>query len=185
MAGRRGRPVWRGRIGRRGRRGRAGRRGVGGSARAVAVWLALAAAVLVGAGAFREAQPTLRIENLDLGEVIVALPVQAGDELFFGWEHSLDRFPWDEFYRVGRSGDLILEMIRFPAFGAGVPEAKGAESWTEDGLIHLAGTGQAFEEIVWLNSAAATKDLKLNGEVIARGRDLPARARLRLSVRPG
>jgi hypothetical protein len=142
-----------------------------------------ALACLVGAGLWA-GQPVLRIENLDDAVVLVALPVEVGDEFFFGWEHSLEKIPWDEFYRLGPAGELVLETIRFPAFGAGIPEAKGAKTWIEDGLIHMGQIGEVYPEIVWINSPTATKELKLNGQVIARGADLPARARLRLTVGP-
>ncbi|MDR2373463.1 MAG: DUF1850 domain-containing protein [Bifidobacteriaceae bacterium] len=136
-------------------------------------------------------QPVLRIEQLPDAAVpvsdaapVLTLPVAVGDELVFGWEHSLERIPWDEFYHIGSGGELILDTIRFAAFGAGIPAAKGAAVWTEGGLIHLGEIGEAHSEIVWINSTTATKDLRLNGQVIARGRDLPAGRRLRLSVGP-
>jgi hypothetical protein len=129
-------------------------------------------------------QPILRIEQLSDAAVLVSAPVRTGDEFSFGWEHSLEKIPWDEFYHVGDCGDLVLDTIRFPAFGAGIPEAKGDRTWIDDGMIHMGGIGQAFPEITWLNSVTATKDLKLNGELITRGQDLPASARLRLTIGP-
>jgi hypothetical protein len=126
----------------------------------------------------------LRIERLDTAAVLVSRPVQPGDQFFFGWEHSLEKIPWDEFYHVGPNGALVLDTIRFPAFGAGIPEAKGRATWVENGLIHMGQIEESFPEIVWLNSATATKDLKVNGEVIARGRELPAATRLRLAAGP-
>ncbi|MDR0627110.1 MAG: DUF1850 domain-containing protein [Bifidobacteriaceae bacterium] len=130
------------------------------------------------------AQPVLRIERVDDAVVLVSVPVQVGDQFVFGWEHSLEKIPWDEFYHVDSDLDLVLDTIRFPAFGAGIPEAKGTDTWIEGGAIHMGGIDEPYAELVWINSSTATKDLTLDGAVIARGQDLPPGARLRLSIAP-
>jgi hypothetical protein len=52
----------------------------------------------------------------------------------------------------------------------------------KDGLIHMEEIGQVFEELHWLNSHTATRDIVLDGALIARGAELPQHARLRLII---
>jgi hypothetical protein len=117
------------------------------------------------------------------GQVLVQEPIQVGDQFTFNWIHSLEKIPWDEFYHVDDQLNLVLDTIRFPAFGAGIPEDKGKRSYIKDGLIYMDQIDQVFPEIVWLNSVTATQDLAINGRVITKGASLPADKRLQLSVR--
>lgn len=124
----------------------------------------------------------LRIYNWKSGELYVEAPARAGGELFFGWIHSQEKIPWNEYYHIGDSRELILDAITFPAFGAGIPENKGKTCYVKDGLIHMEDIGQVFPELVWLNSHSATRDIKLDGNFITRGSDLPQHTRLRLII---
>ncbi|GHT01816.1 hypothetical protein AGMMS50276_30690 [Synergistales bacterium] len=125
----------------------------------------------------------LRITDWQTGEVYVCAPAKAGDTLFFGWIHSLEKFPWNEYYHIDEAGRLILDAMTFPAFGAGVPENKGKRCYVDkDGLIHMEEIGQVFPELLWLNSHTATRDITLNGQLLSRGENLPQRRRVRLVV---
>ncbi len=63
------------------------------------------------------------------------------------------------------------------------PVSKGEICYIdEDGLIHMERIGQKFGELVWLNSHTATQDIRLDGTLVARGRDLPQHTRLRLII---
>jgi hypothetical protein len=42
---------------------------------------------------------------------------------------------------------------------------------------------QRFDELVWLNSHFAVRDIAINGELIARGADLPEHTRLTLQIK--
>jgi hypothetical protein len=126
----------------------------------------------------------LRISDWKSGHVYVEAKAQAGSRLFFGWIHSQDKIPWNEYYHVNENCWLILDAITFPAFGAGIPENKGRVCYVKDGLIHMEGIGQPFKELVWLNSHTATRDIMLDGVLVAKGSDLPHHARLRLAVGP-
>jgi hypothetical protein len=141
------------------------------------------AGLLIALGAWAS-QPYLRIEVVGGGPVLVEQPVHVGDQFSFGWEHSLEKIPWDEYYHVDTAGELVLDTIRFPAFGAGIPEAKGAKTWVDQGWIYMGEIAETHREIVWINSLTATKDLALNGQVIARGADLPGGTKLRLTIGP-
>ncbi|MFV0496956.1 MAG: DUF1850 domain-containing protein [Candidatus Fimivivens sp.] len=110
------------------------------------------------------------------------VPAKAGDTLFFGWMHSLEKIPWNEYYHIAPDNALVLDTISFPAFGAGIPENKGKTCRIEDGLIYMDEIGQEFDEFVWINSHYAVRDIKLNDALIASGNQLPEHTRLRLVI---
>lgn len=124
----------------------------------------------------------LRISDWKTGEVYIEVPAKAGDELFFGWMHSLEKIPWNEYYHIDSDNTLILNTISFPAFGAGIPENKGKTCRIENGLIYMDDIGQEFDEFVWINSHYAVRDIKLNGTLITSGERLPEHTRLRLII---
>lgn len=127
----------------------------------------------------------LRITDWKTGEVYASVPAKIGSELFFGWIHSLEKIPWNEYYHIEEADDkiiLVLDAITFPAFGAGIPENKGKVCYIEDGLIHMEEIDQKFDELVWLNSHTATQEIKLDGKQVAEGSGLPQHTRLRLTI---
>jgi hypothetical protein len=124
----------------------------------------------------------LRIRDWKTGEIYASTPAKIGSVLFFGWIHSLEKIPWNEYYHIDEDLNIILDAITFPAFGAGIPENKGRVCYVEDGLIHMEEIDQKFEELVWLNSHTATQEILLDGEFVARGDTLPQHARLRLTI---
>ncbi len=144
----------------------------------------LLVALLLSAGcAVRKSDElVLRISDWKSGTVHVEVPVKTGSVLFFGWIHSLEKIPWNEYFHVDASGSLILDAITFPAFGAGIPENKGRVCYVRDGLIHMERIDQVFPELVWLNSHTATQEILLDGAHVTRGSELPHHVRLRLVI---
>ena len=129
------------------------------------------------------AQTVLRIYDYQTKEIYVEVPAKEGDQLFFGWIHSWEKIPWHEYYHIDANRDLILDMIAFPAFGAGIPENKGTEVWVDDdGMIYMSNINQVFHEFTWINSHFATRDIKLNDVLIAKGETLPEHTRVNLVV---
>jgi hypothetical protein len=124
----------------------------------------------------------LRILDWKTGRVYAEVPAKVGSRLFFGWVHSLERIPWNEYFHVDAENRLVLDAITFPAFGAGIPESTGRICYVKDGLIHMEEIGQVFPELHWLNSQTFTRDISLDGALVARGVDLPQHARLRLVI---
>ena len=148
-----------------------------------AIW---AAVLLIATAAFAlhscASATVLRIYDYETGKIYVEVPAGAGDRLFFGWMHSLEKIPWHERYHIDENGDLILDEIAFPAFGAGIPENKGTSVKIENGMIVMSGIGQVFHEFTWLNSHYATRDIRLNDALVARGDTLPEHTRINLSI---
>jgi len=124
----------------------------------------------------------LRVYDWKTGELYVEAPAEVGSMLFFGWFHSLEKFPWNEYYHVSENLDLVLDVITFPAFGAGVPENKGRCYVEENGLIRMESIGDVYKELVWLNSHTATQEITLDGKHVTRGSELPHHARVRLVI---
>ncbi|MDR2054389.1 MAG: DUF1850 domain-containing protein [Desulfovibrio sp.] len=127
----------------------------------------------------------LRVYDRQSGALYAEAPARVNSRLFFGWIHSLEKIPWNEYYHVDEKYNLVLDSITFPAFGAGIPEDKGRVCYVRDGLIHMEEIGQIFTELVWLNSRTATQDILLDGRPVTRGSDLPHHARIRLVIEKG
>ena len=127
----------------------------------------------------------LRVYDRQKGTLYAEAPASVDSRLFFGWMHSLEKIPWNEYYHVNEKHNLVLDSITFPAFGAGIPADTGGICYVRDGLIHMEEIGQVFTELVWLNSHTATQDIVLDGMLVTRGSDLPHHAGIRLLIEKG
>ena len=149
----------------------------------------LAAGLAFGVRTETGPQLYLFIRDWKTGETYASSPAKIGSALFFGWLHSLEKIPWNEYYHIDEINEklaIVLDAITFPAFGAGIPENKGRVCYVdENGLIHMEEIDQKFEELVWLNSHTATREIMLDGKFVARGDSLPQHTRLRLTVEKG
>lgn len=127
----------------------------------------------------------LIISDYKTKTVYFKTPVKAGDRLFFGWVHSLEKIPWHEYYHITEKDSLMLETISFPAFGAGIPADRGKKVRVENGLIYMEEIDQEFQQFDWINSHFATRDIKLNDKLLLTGKDLPEHTRLLLKIKRG
>ena len=144
--------------------------------------LSIVAAGLLGWQHLHSGDKIMRIYDYQTGKEYVRYPVRAGDRLFFGWIHSLERISWHEYYHIKEDNTLELDMISFPAFGAGIPENKGKRTRVEKGRIYMEEIGQIFPHFVWINSHLATRDIKINDTLVTSGRLLPEHTRLVLVI---
>lgn len=144
--------------------------------------LGLAFALLFFLTCSHASDMVLRIYDQKTGAVHLEVPAKANSRLFFGWIHSLEKIPWNEYYHIDENRRLILDAITFPAFGAGIPADKGRKCYVKDGLIHMEEIGQVFAELDWLNSHTATQEIRLDGALLTKGSRLPQHARLRLII---
>lgn len=144
--------------------------------------LVIIAILVVITGYYWNCTTVLRIYDYKTGVIYLEVPAKAGDKLFFGWVHSLEKIPWNEYYHISKDNSLVLETISFSAFGAGIPENKGKSCRIENGLIYMEEIEQVFPEFSWINSHFATRDIRLNGKLISRGSMLPEHTRLRLVI---
>ena len=148
--------------------------------RLVALSALLILAVLLTCLAVFGARPVLRIRVDATGEVLREVPVTAGDELYVAWLHSQEKIPWHEWYTVEKDGTLTLHTISFPAFGPGIPCDKGVPR-VQDGTIYYEQIEESFPRFRWLNSTF-TREIRLNGALIATGDDLPNHTILTLTI---
>lgn len=116
------------------------------------------------------------------GRRLLSVPAAAGDRLVFEWIHSVERFPWFEYFDVEPDGALALRETRIGGFGAGVPYERGTSARVEDGFVVYSGIDESFPSYRWINSRTATAAISLNGDVVARGSDLPHHEALELRI---
>lgn len=118
-------------------------------------------------------QTVLKIFVWKTGEVVLTTPIAEGDKVDVFWTHSLEKIPWNEYYTLREDRVLVLDTISFPAFGAGIPANKGSRCRIgDDGLIYMENIGQEFPYFKWLNSQY-TREIRINGKIVARGTELP------------
>lgn len=151
------------------------------------IFLAAAMALILAAaaGAFHlwSRQMNLVIENLETGEVYVTVRVQPGDELSFGWEHSFEHIPWNEYYEIKEDGAFLLHTISVAGFGAGIPAEMDCTYRYEDGLIYMENIESQFPQFNWFNSQTQLKFINLNGDRLITGADMPQHEKIVLRIK--
>lgn len=150
------------------------------------LWLSVSAAIILTAAVLsRQQDRVLVAENLETGEVYACVPVEAGDEVSFEWEHSFEHIPWHEYYEVEEDGSFLLHTISVAGFGAGIPAEMDCDYRYEDGLVYMENIESRFEQFNWINSHTALKEIGVNGERILTGEDMPHHKKIVLSVKKG
>ena len=139
----------------------------------LAAVLVLFLAAVTGIFRVRAGQRNLVIENLESGEVYVKVRVKPGDEVSFGWEHSFEHIPWNEYYEIKEDGASLLHTISVAGFGAGIPAEMDCTYRYEDGLIYMDGIESEFPQFNWFNSQTQLKFINLNGNLLITGADMP------------
>ena len=124
----------------------------------------------------------LTVQNAENGSVYLSREVRSGDTLEFCWTHSFEKIPWDEYYEILPDGSFVLHTISVAGFGAGIPAEMDVSYRYEDGLIYMDGIESHFPRFQWINSQTALREIRLNGELLLRGEDLPHHEKMVLSV---
>lgn len=152
------------------------------------VWIPLGLIIVISLSAAVFAwqqKKILVVENAETGEVYASASVRAGDELSFQWEHSFEHIPWYEYYEIREDNSFILHSIAVAGFGAGIPAEMDCNYRYEDGLIYMEDIESEFPDFHWINSQTALKNIKVNGELLLQGSDMPHHERMTLYVRSG
>lgn len=76
----------------------------------------------------------LTIENMYENKTYVVQPFKDDDIFIMKWIHSVELEPWEEWFGI-KDNNIILLKTRFKAFGAGVPDRAGEETYMEDDYI--------------------------------------------------
>ena len=145
----------------------------------LAVLIGITAAALSG----RLLSKKLTIQNAETGEMYVSEEVRAGDILEFGWTHSFEHIPWNEYYEILEDGSFVLHTISVAGFGAGIPAEMDVAYRYENGLIYMDGIESCFQQFNWINSQTALREIRLNGELLIRGEDMPHHEKMVLVVK--
>ena len=125
----------------------------------------------------------LVVENRETGEIYADVPIEAGDEVSFGWTHSFEHIPWNEYYEVEPDGSFLLHTISVAGFGAGIPAEMDCTYRYEDGLIYMDDIESRFEQFNWINSQTALREIAVNGKHLLAGADMPHHEKMILSIK--
>ena len=118
------------------------------------------------------------------GKILLESGAVPGDVLEFGWIHSVEHFPWTEFFTMNDDGTLLLREMRVRGYGAGIPHQRSAQVRTEDGWIISSGIDEVFPSYSWINSHTAVGQVRLNGTLLFTGSDFPHHEALELRAAP-
>lgn len=124
----------------------------------------------------------LVVEELETGTQYAKIPVEAGDELSFQWEHSFEHIPWYEYYEIQEDDSFLLHSIAVAGFGAGIPAEMDCEYRYEDGMIYMEEIESVFSQFNWINSQTALKNIRVNGELLLQGSDMPHHEKMILRI---
>ena len=125
----------------------------------------------------------LVIRNAETGEIYASAAVRAGDTVEFGWTHSFEHIPWNEYYEILKDGSFVLHTISVAGFGAGIPAEMDVTYRYEDGLIYMDGIESHFPQFNWINSQTALREIRVNGEMLITGTDMPHHEKMVLFVK--
>lgn len=145
--------------------------------------LVLAAALISAALYTGRRKKILVVEELETGKIYAELPVETGEEVSFQWEHSFEHIPWYEYYEIQEDGSFLLNTIAVAGFGAGIPAEMDCTYRYEDGLIYMDDIGSVFPQFNWINSQTALINIKVGGELLLAGSDMPHHEKMVLRIK--
>lgn len=122
-----------------------------------------------------------RFQLYDRGrdQVVLSVPIQAGDQLQLEIEHSAEHFPWLEFYTVTDDLQFNLDTIAVGGYGAGVPAEMSVPTRIEDGLVWMEDINSLFPYFSWITSDKYMKGFSINGVEVFDFRSLPNASKVR------
>lgn len=128
---------------------------------------------------FAPAGTVFRLYDRDRDQVVLAVPIKAGDQLSLEIEHSFEHIPWYEYYTVTEDFRFNLDAIAVAGYGAGIPAEMDVPTRIEDGLVWMEEINSVFPRFSWITSDKYMKGFTLNGEKIFDFRSLPDASRIR------
>jgi hypothetical protein len=150
--------------------------------RTICIWICTILCLLSAAVFLRQQKQVLVVEETETGKIYAEIPIKAGEELCFEWEHSFEHIPWYEYYEVQRDGSFILHTIAVAGFGAGIPAEMDCSYRYEDGLIYMEGIESCFPEFHWIHSQTALKSIRVGGNLLLSGPDMPHHKKMTLRI---
>lgn len=120
-----------------------------------------------------------RLYDREREQVVLAVPIKAGDRLSLEIEHSFEHIPWYEYYTVTEDLQFNLDAIAVAGYGAGIPAEMDVPTRIEDGLVWMEGINSVFPQFSWITSDKYMKTFTLNGKEIFDFRSLPDASKIR------
>ncbi|WP_240744899.1 DUF1850 domain-containing protein [Desulforhopalus sp. IMCC35007] len=124
----------------------------------------------------------LALSHARTGEVLFTQAVHAKDVIRLSWIHSVELTPWEEYYHILSTGELLLVTTRFQSYGAGVPEYGGTFRKERDWMIYE-DINKVLPALQWIHSRSAKFQVQLNNNILLRTEDMPHHEPLKLSIR--
>ncbi len=119
------------------------------SGKFIALWVVLAAAVLLAAAMLAAPTYSLDLTYFDSGEPLLSVPLEKGERFNIHYMHSVDISPVVEVFALGKDGSLMLEESRFRMFGAGFDHWRGhGELIGDNGWERIVNIDQPLESFI-------------------------------------
>ena len=115
-------------------------------------------------------------------QVVLSVPVKAGDKLSLEIEHSFEHIPWYEYYTITEDFQFNLDAIAVAGYGAGIPAEMDVPTRIEDGLVWMEDINSVFPKFSWITSDKYMKVFTLNDEEIFDFRSLPDASKIRVEI---
>ncbi len=120
-----------------------------------------------------------QLVDRDRDQVVLSVPVKAGDKLSLEIEHSFEHIPWYEYYTVTEDFQFNLDAIAVAGYGAGIPAEMDVPTRIENGLVWMEEINSVFPRFSWITSDKYMKSFTLNEQEIFDFRSLPDASRIR------
>lgn len=120
-----------------------------------------------------------QLYDRDRDQVVLSVPVKAGDRLSLEIEHSFEHIPWYEYYTITENLQFNLDAIAVAGYGAGIPAEMDVPTHIEDGLVWMEEINSVFPRFSWITSDKYMKVFTLNEKEIFDFRSLPDASRIR------
>lgn len=128
---------------------------------------------------FAPAGTVFQLYDRDRDQVVLSVPIKAGDRLSLEIEHSFEHIPWYEYYTVTEDYQFNLDAIAVAGYGAGIPAEMDVPTRIEDGLVWMEEINSVFPKFSWITSNQYMKVFTLNDKAIFDFRSLPDASRIR------
>lgn len=103
---------------------------------------------------------TLRVVLPLTDEILIEKVILKDNTFTVRWIHSVELTPWEEIFKVS-NGKIYLEETRFQSFGAGVPDAIGKSTKTENGYVIFSEIHKEMPSLIYGVSPIAKHELIL------------------------
>lgn len=146
---------------------------------AAGILLLAAAAGFLWWAFFAPAGTVFQLYDREREQIVLSVPIKAGDKLSLEIEHSFEHIPWYEYYTVTEDLQFNLDAIAVAGYGAGIPAEMDVPTRIEDGLVWMEDINSVFPKFSWITSNKYMKVFTLNGEEIFDFRSLPDASKIR------